>query len=175
MADPSVTIEGDTTCKDWQVIQPTTQNAAAGLLWSVQATAPMSFKGISSLFQNVLDASDSGSYSRPADSYVLPAFSNGIGKVGKPTVVTSDFFQASPNGMTSGAMQSQTELLGYLSLLITYIKGAQNFGDVSPKSVLWIMPRTDFTSMYNLVKSPMQGNLLDLVQKLVCYTNEADR
>jgi hypothetical protein len=82
--------------------------------------------------------------------------------------VTSDFFQTSPNGITSDGVKA--DVLGFFSLIMTYAKGARAFNvDESPKVIGSLMPRTDFTNVFNQVRANVPGTLYDIVKVLSCY------
>lgn len=94
----------------------------------------------------------------------------------KPLVwVTEDFFKLKPQG-NSGLNKNA---LGFLSMLMTYVKGVDKINslmksDQSPKMLTSIMPRTYFTTMFDLVKSDLKftsttTGLYDLVKILSCY------
>lgn len=94
----------------------------------------------------------------------------------KPMIwVTEDFFKLKPQG-NSGVNKNA---LGFLSVLMTYVKGVDQMNtymknDQSPKMLTSIMPRTYFTTMFDMIKSDLKftsttTGLYDLVKVLSCY------
>ena len=81
--------------------------------------------------------------------------------------VHKKFFQTQPNGMTEDISE---DVKGFFSIVLSYVKGAKiEKADYSPKRLLWIMPRTDFIALYQIVKPKIRGDLFALVSVLVCY------
>ena len=162
MANSAVSIESD-TCHDWEVYLPEhEQQNLNSIIWLLQATAPMPLQGIQSLLTTALEG---------GVSELLPGTSS-IRKRGVQ-VVSADYFQSNPNGMNPTV--AQQSLLGFLSLLVSYVKGAKSeVADKSPKEIISIMPRTDWTTMYGQVRGLVQGDLYELVQILVCYKFNPD-
>lgn len=87
--------------------------------------------------------------------------------------VSKDFFQSSPNSITSDGVKD--DVLGFFSLIMSYSKSArQEDEDDSPKELTSIMPRSDFTTIFAQVKPqvPLNPNsLYQLVKVLACYKN----
>ncbi|KAF8856532.1 hypothetical protein BDZ45DRAFT_594090, partial [Acephala macrosclerotiorum] len=161
MAPPSnaVTIDGSTV-DDWVVKFPETDGTIDSLTWAPQVTAPMPLEAIADLFTKALggQASDLLSKKNPNRNMVS---------------VTKDFFQSSPNGITSDAVTA--DVLGFFSLIVSYAKAAKaEEENESPKELTSIMPRTDFTNLFNFVKAKVPGDLYELVKVLACYKNTAD-
>ena len=83
--------------------------------------------------------------------------------------VTKDFFQAKPNGISSDTVKD--DVLGFFSLVVSYAKGAKDEEeDTSPKEIISLMPRTDWTNLFNQVKPAVPGTLYDIVNILACYS-----
>ena len=103
-----------------------------------------------SLQKNVLD----GTNYRPEKSLV---------------VVQQAYFQSNPNDLDQSKMSD--DVLAFCSLVLSYAKGAQNTlrGDQSPKFLLEFMPRTEFTTLFGIVKSKLTGDLFTLFDNLACY------
>jgi hypothetical protein len=81
--------------------------------------------------------------------------------------VTENFFQSSPDGFKT----SDKAVLGFFSLILSYIKGVEFLEENSPKELSSIMPRTDFHNMYLQVRDKItntSGRLYDIVKVLVC-------
>lgn len=88
--------------------------------------------------------------------------------------VTADFFQSSPGGIGSNIVKN--DLLGFFSIILSYAKAAKTMAvDKSPKFLLPIMPRTEFTTIFNMVKpqlspgKPGSKSLYNILKILACY------
>lgn len=81
---------------------------------------------------------------------------------------------AKPNGMEKEEVSD--DVLGFCSLVLSYAKAASKplQGDPSPKQRLTFMPRTEFNTMYNQVKSKFKGDLFTLFDTLACYNTGED-
>jgi hypothetical protein len=91
------------------------------------------------------------------------------GKCDNLVVVTDEYFQTTPNGIDKTEVSD--DVLGFCSLVLSYAKAAGKplIGDESPKLRLTFMPRTEFNTMYNQVKSKLKGDLFALFDTLACY------
>ena len=153
--------------KDWMVNQPHEKGTVKDIEWAPQVTAPMPLEAISDLFVRAVTG---------GDSYLLVP-RDGKGRA-TYIAVTKDFFQTSPNGISSASVTAN--VLGFLSLVLSYTKQASAEDSSArwnwtPKFTVHIMPRNDFTTLYNEVKSAMKmksGSLYDLVKFLACYKND---
>lgn len=154
MQDPHLDVE-DSTCNPWTVVLPEKRGAAGNREWAMQVTAPLPLEAIHDLFRKAV-----------ADGFspLLALYRPARGMV----YVTKDFFQAKPNGISSDSVKD--DMLGFFSLVISYAKGALTVpnGD-SPKNIITIMPRTDWTNLFSQVKSAISGSLYDIVKILACY------
>lgn len=157
-----MTIESD-TYKDWKISKAPADITKS--TWSIQATAPMPLAGINDLFE--LAAKGQASKSVLHSSLTSKT---------KPMVwVNKDFFKLKPQGNSDVSNNA----LGFLSMLMTYIKGVDTINsliksDQSPKMMTSIMPRTYFTTMFDLVKADLKftsttTGLYDLIKVLSCY------
>lgn len=88
-------------------------------------------------------------------------------------VVTQDYFQSNTNGIDKSKVTD--DVLGFCSLVLSYAKAASNAlqPDMSPKLFLSFMPRTEFNTIYQQVKSKIQGDLFTLFDSLACYTTKS--
>lgn len=88
-------------------------------------------------------------------------------------LVTKDFFQSSPNGIDGSKLTD--DVLGFCSLVLSYGKAANNKlqPDMSPKLFITFMPRTEFNTLFGLVKSSLPGDLFALFNILACYKDNA--
>ena len=96
------------------------------------------------------------------------------GKMSNMVWVNKDFFQGAPNG--NHPEDVSEDVLAFFSLVLSYVKPNGYGRDIntSPKNLSPIMPRTDFLTMYNVVRSKFQGDLYGLVRVLLCYRNGQD-
>ncbi|KAH8705721.1 hypothetical protein BGW36DRAFT_422261 [Talaromyces proteolyticus] len=157
MTDNKVSITGN-LCNPWTIFGGGTAGEVATIQWSPQVTAPMPLQAIYELF------------GQRTGSILLP----------KPThanqnmvMVTKKFFQSNPNGMSSNDIQE--DVLGFFSIIMTYAKAADKLDESGPKALMSIMPRTEFSTIFKLVKSRVKGDLYEIVKVLACYkSNEND-
>lgn len=89
-------------------------------------------------------------------------------------VVTQKYFQSNTNGID--ASQVTDDVLGFCSLVLSYAKAARTGVNVdqSPKLFITFMPRTEFNTVYEQVKSKFKGDLFTLFNSLACYTTDDD-
>lgn len=145
----------DSTCNPWSVTSPKNGGSPDSISWAVQVTAPLPLEAISDLFDKAVNKKASA---------LLPS----IAPERRMIHVTKDFFQTSPNGISSDTVTD--EVLGIFSLVLSYAKGARKEEpDTSPKEIISIMPRTDFTNVFSLLKAEVSGDLYEIVKKLACY------
>lgn len=85
--------------------------------------------------------------------------------------VNKYFFQSEPEGNRPEDIGD--DALGFFSLIVSYVKTNAKGRNTahSPKSLSPIMPRTDFLTMYNDINCGINGDLYELVKKLLCYKN----
>lgn len=154
MEDPHVDVQYS-TCNPWTITWPSTGGAAGSLVWALQVTAALPLEAIFDLFSKSI---------RGEPSALLPRIQPGRNMV----YVTKDFFQTVPNGISADSVKN--DVLGFFSLVISYAKGARTEAeDESPKNIISIMPRTDWTNLFNQVKAAIPGSLYDIVKILACY------
>jgi hypothetical protein len=155
-------------CNNWKIIDPENSGDAAKCKFSTQATAPMPLEAIQDLF---------GKATRIETSALIP------GKKPQGTVyVTKDFFQASPSpgGLVPDSLRD--DVLGFFSMIVSYAKASKIESELpngSVKDVTSIMPRSDFSSIYKLLKDSgampsIQGSLWDLINTISCYKNDGN-
>lgn len=97
---------------------------------------------------------------------------DGAGRDGL-VLVTKDFFQSSPNGIDKSKVTD--DVLGFCSLVLSYSKVADRKlqPNESPKLYTTFMPRTEFNTLFEQVKSKIPGDLFDLFNTLACYKDNA--
>ncbi|KAL8875309.1 MAG: hypothetical protein Q9192_009069 [Flavoplaca navasiana] len=160
MQDPKVDVV-DSTCNPWTIIQPSVDRAFPNLEWAMQVTAPLPLEAIHDLFRKAI-ANEA--------SPLLPMFSPATNMI----LVTKDFFQSNPNGVSRDSVGD--DVLGFFSLVISYAKRASRVTrDNSPKTIISIMPRTDWTSIFNQVRQAVPGQIYELVKVLACYEHDDEQ
>ena len=100
------------------------------------------------------------------------------GRVGNPDkenliVVTQEYFRSNTNGIQKERVGD--DVLGFRSLVLSYAKAAKyvfKSKDQSPKLLLTFMPRTEFNTIFQQVKSKIPGDLFALFDSLACYKSE---
>ncbi|TVY15049.1 hypothetical protein LARI1_G006716 [Lachnellula arida] len=152
------------TCNRWTITTPDAGKDFEDIHWSPSVTAPLPLEAISDLFAK----------NTANQAHALLPEVKGRGMrchVSRWMIsVTKDFFQSSPNGISSTAVND--DVLGFFSLVVSYAKAAKSFNvDESPKMPITIIPRTDFTTIFAQVKGVVPGDLYDLVKVLACYKN----
>ncbi|KAL9116137.1 MAG: hypothetical protein Q9227_000506 [Pyrenula ochraceoflavens] len=162
MDDNRVTIGGSKDgLNTWRITRPETSNKASidRMVWLPQINAPMPLEAIYELLRIAIFHPEEKS------NVLLPTqhMFRGTNFV----YVTRDFFPGD-FGETAGITD---DVLGFLSILLSYAKGAGIIGDKrSPKLLFMLMPRTDFKTMYGLVRHKIPwNNLFRLVEQLACW------
>lgn len=153
------------TCNRWTITTPDVGKDFEDILWSPSVTAPLPLEAISDLFVK--------NTAHQAHALLPEVKGQGMRCLASRWMisVTKDFFQSSPNGISSTAVKD--DVLGFFSLVISYAKAARSFNvDESLKMSTTIMPRTDFTTIFTQVKGVVPGDLYDLVKVLACYKND---
>ncbi|KAI0388673.1 hypothetical protein F5Y17DRAFT_470265 [Xylariaceae sp. FL0594] len=156
----------DSPCNPWSLPKSIRRGTDPGLVeWAAQITAPMPLEGLYSLMGEEAKGAPNLNIINGGES----RRTNG----GKPNLVfvTTDFFQATPNGMTPSTVTD--DVLGFCSLVLTYAKGAKALllPDQNPKLLLNFMPLTEFITMFQQVKSKMPGDLFTLFNTLALDRN----
>ncbi|KAF1969178.1 hypothetical protein BU23DRAFT_571747 [Bimuria novae-zelandiae CBS 107.79] len=138
ITDEFFEIEGN-ECNPWKIIAPEEPGTAFGNRWASQATAPLPLEVIQDLFRKARSDRKSSS--------LLPQIGTPDGTV----CVTKLFFQAAspPGGLDPDSLKD--DFLGFLSLVLSYAK-ADKSGKDSIKEATSLMPRNDFSRMYQLLK-----------------------
>ncbi|PLB47919.1 hypothetical protein P170DRAFT_427091 [Aspergillus steynii IBT 23096] len=147
-------------CQKWTVEKPANEGAIANIGWQYQVTVPMPLGAIHDLFRKARSGENTP---------LLPGTK--MASKGRMIWVNKNFFQANPEGNSPD--QITPDAMGFLSLVVSYAKNAETRNpEESPKMLTPIMPRTDFASIYNDVKSDIKGDLYKLVSVLLCYKND---
>ena len=135
--------------------------------WDTQVTAPMPLEALYSLMkeqlveplnQNILVGGETYAAGNPSGENLV--------------VVTQAYFQSNTNGIDASKVSD--DVLGFCSLVLSYAKGAKYTlaRDQSPKLMLTFMPRTEFNTIFQQVKSKIPGDLFTLFNSLACYKTE---
>jgi hypothetical protein len=162
--DPPIKVDvADSKCNPWTISGPKKTVDAADVEWLPQITVPMPLEGlydIMKIHENVEKGGD--------EKNILEGFTNGFDFF---TLVTKDYFQSNPNGMDGSKVTN--DVLSFCSLVLSYAKAASEplSRDASPKLRTPFMPRTEFNTIYDQVKSKISGDLFDLFNTLACYKN----
>ena len=84
-------------------------------------------------------------------------------------IVTKEYFQSNKNGIDPQKVTD--DVLGFCSLVLSYAKASKReLGeDQSAKLMLAFMPRTEFNTIFQQVKSKLPGDLFTLFESLACY------
>ena len=163
-ADPPIDVDvADSKCNPWTIGKPDKSVDAADVEWGPQVTVPMPLEAlydIMKIHQNVEFGGDEKSVLEGGTT--TTDFSN---------IVTKDYFEASPNGIDGSKVTD--DVLGFCTLVLAYGKGARKSlsRDQSPKLRSPFMPRTEFNTIYDQVKSKIPGDLYRLFATLACYKN----
>lgn len=134
------------------------------MAFSRQITAPMPLEAIGDLIQKA---------QREQNHPLLPLGGNPKRRL---IWVQSGFFQSNPYGLTPNDVKA--DALGFFSLVLSYAKSASFLvSGESPKTLISIMPRTDFVTMYNEISPEIQsginsGSLFDILNILACYKSD---
>ena len=158
---PNTVNIANSNCNPWRISVSPRQDPN-NLPWAPQITAPMPLEALYSLMieneangidKNILD----GTNFNPTAILV---------------VVTKDYFMSNPNNIDQSQMTD--DVLAFCSLVLSYAKAASNTlrADQSPKLFTVFMPRTEFISLFGIVKSKLTGDLFTLFNNLACYKTD---
>ena len=155
----------DSKCNPW-TIGTSKKTKVDNLPWSPQVTTPMPLEALYSLMEE------------QQRDLVSPERNilNGVNfDPGTLVVVAKNYFQSNKNGMDQS--KDSDDVHGFCTLVLSYAKTATRKlkRDQSPKLFLTFMPRTEFNTIYNMVKSKFKGDLFDLFNNLACYTTKGGK
>ncbi|RDL32656.1 Uncharacterized protein BP5553_09112 [Venustampulla echinocandica] len=156
-------------CNPWSIGSPSKGTKPEDVEWDAQITAPMPLEALYSLMKE--DLADI----LPPERNILAGSETaraGNPDAGNLFVVTDQYFQSNTNGINQSKVSD--DVLGFCSLVLSYAKGAHYpLGrDQSPKLMLPFMPRTEFNTIFQQVKSKIPGDLFTLFNSLACYKTE---
>ncbi|KAK4690725.1 hypothetical protein P7C71_g6131, partial [Lecanoromycetidae sp. Uapishka_2] len=156
LSNPNTVTVTDCNIDDWKIDRPENPGDVDQIAWEPQATAPMPLEGIQELISTVVGDQ------LPISPLLIE---------NDMVLVTKDFFQkvdVKPENLTD-------DVLGFFSLMMSYIKADWTFGDSgSIKKLVPIMPRTDFTSIYisQMKKTIPSSEFYDVCKELACFRND---
>jgi len=150
-------------CNPWTISSPRagTNPDPNSLEWSPQITAPMPLDALYSLMkENAQDLPEAERNILDGD----PIRGNQL------VLVTQDYFQSNKNGIDKSKVTD--DVLAFCSLVLSYGKLPSKVSTKSPKLYTAFMPRTEFNTIYQQVRSKIPGDLFTLFDSLACYTTE---
>ncbi|KAI4231791.1 MAG: hypothetical protein LQ349_005388 [Xanthoria aureola] len=154
-------------CNPWTIDGPSKKTKPEVLPWSPQITAPMPLEALYSLMK------EQQSDPPPSGRNILDGFPGT--SMFTAVVATQAYFQSNPNGIEASKVTD--DVLAFCSLILSYAKAAslQLGRNQSPKFYTTFMPRNDFNTLYQQVKSGLPGDLFPLLNSLACYKTDKDR
>lgn len=160
---PNTVDIANSNCNPWRIATPASQKPEK-VPWFPQITAPMPLEALYSLMKENEDD--------PVEKNILDG-TNYLSKA-KIVVVNQKYFQSNKNGIDQSKVTD--DVLGFCSLVLSYAKGAsiKLEPDRSPKQFFVFMPRTEFNTLYEQVKSKLPGDLFSLFNSLACYQTNRD-
>ena len=143
------------------------------LLWSPQITAPMPLEALYSLMDKNIRDSDPDI--RDPDPRNILNGTNIKFPKNKFVLVRKEYFESMPNNIDGSKITN--DVLAFCTLVLSYAKAATEplSPDQSPKMFTTFMPRTEFNTMFQIVKSKLPGDLFSLFNILACYKEDKDR
>ena len=90
----------------------------------------------------------------------------------KLVLVKKDYFQSKPNNIDASKITN--DVLAFCTLVLSYAKAATEElkPDQSPKLFITFMPRTEFNTMFQIIKPKLPGDLFSLFDTLACYNTD---
>lgn len=90
----------------------------------------------------------------------------------KLVLVKKNYFQSKPNNIDESTITN--DVLAFCTLVLSYAKAAtvELKPDQSPKLFISFMPRTEFNTLFQLVKPKLTGDLFSLFNTLACYKTD---
>lgn len=87
----------------------------------------------------------------------------------KLVLVNQDYFQSKPNNIDKSTITD--DVLAFCTMVLSYAKAAtvELKPDQSPKLFISFMPRTEFNTLFQIVKPKLTGDLFSLFNTLACY------
>ncbi|KAL8830823.1 MAG: hypothetical protein Q9191_001221 [Dirinaria sp. TL-2023a] len=155
---PNTVDVSNNKCNPWKIDGPSRKSKPQDLPWAPRITTSMPLEALYSLMKEQLAESDQRN--------ILVGYPDRLNQL---VIVTQLYFQSNTNGIDGSKVTD--DVLGFCSLILSYAKAATNKlePDQSPKLSLSFMPRTEFNTIYDQVKSKLPGDLFALSNSLACY------
>ncbi|KAF2809892.1 uncharacterized protein BDZ99DRAFT_570540 [Mytilinidion resinicola] len=163
-----VTIENYQQCNPWAVRGLNGNTNKDQIWWAPQITASMPSEALYSLMKENVQGVTNGRNVLNGDT--------GINRGQNIQLVTEDYFK--DLSLKVDVKKINDAVLGFCTLVLSYAKAANklnlndpNTQEMSPKSWIPFMPRTEFVTIYSAVKSffPADNELFDIFNTLACY------
>jgi hypothetical protein len=145
--------------------------------WVPQITTSMPLEALYSLMMENVKIAQGGVTDRNIINGVTPIY-----RGQNIHIVTKEYFQALELKIEKEKIDNINDaVLGFCSLVLSYAKAANkaidetdpNTQEMSPKSWIPFMPRTEFVTIYNAVKSFFPPEeLFEIFNTLACYKTE---
>ena len=89
-------------------------------------------------------------------------------------LVNKGYFKSKPNNIDESTITD--DVLAFCTLILSYAKAATKElkPDQSPKLFISFMPRTEFNTLFKIVKPKLTGDLFSLFNTLVCYKTDRE-
>ena len=171
---PVAILQGS-TYGPWRIWTPNSPNprSTTQFIWYPHVTAPLPLQSIQGLIVKAVALEENPLLPHAATE----TFTQSV--LGRNFIaVKRSFFQSPATGINPNYVTD--DMLGFFSMVLSYAKHADDaYIDESPKNLLSIMPRTDFTTLFNTIRrfvpgtnypsSWRPGSLYSLIKILACY------
>ncbi|KAL1607616.1 hypothetical protein SLS60_002550 [Paraconiothyrium brasiliense] len=170
-----VIIENYPQCPDPWIVRNLDENTIKDeIYWAPQVTTSMPLEALYFLMEENVRLGD-----EEANRNILNGNTGGRGQ--NIQLVTKDYFQALLTNLKLDKGDLNDAVLGFCTLILSYAKAANkpvketdaNAREMSPKSWVPFMPRTEFVKIYSTVKSQKffeaSDKLFDIFNTLACY------
>lgn len=165
----------DSTYGPWTVWTPNSPNprSTSQFIWYSHVTAPLPLQSIQDLIVKAVALEENWLLPHaPTEDFTQSVLGQNF------IAVKQSFFQSPATGINPNYVTD--DMLGFFSMVLSYAKHADEaYTDSSPKHLLSIMPRTDFTTIFNTIRSFVPGtdypnnwrpgSLYSLIKILACY------
>ncbi|WQF84179.1 hypothetical protein CDEST_09193 [Colletotrichum destructivum] len=166
-------------CNPWRKLAfPGVSKVSGKATWDVQATAPLMLEAVQDLLIAAFQKEDHPLVIKQKN------WMKNLVYVQK-NWFDSKYFQEA----TGGSDWATKDVIGFLSIMLTNIKEARELtasifhplirkgiSTQGPKTLVWLMPRNSWTSVFSLVKKklPESVQLWAILEHLACYQNTKD-
>lgn len=170
-----VVILQGSTYGPWTISTPNSPNPRSTLqfIWYSHVTAPLPLQSIQDLIVKAVALEENWLLPHaPTEDFTYSVLGKNF------IAVKRSFFQSPAIGINPNHVTD--DMLGFFSMVLSYAKHADDVdSDSSPKYLLSIMPRTDFTTIFNTLRRFVPGtyypnnwrpgSLYSLIKILACY------